>query len=50
MATYIVASIIAVIFIMIVVGEIKKRKEGLGGCSCGCSGCSMAGECHKTEL
>lgn len=47
--TIIIASIIAVIFVAIVVGEIKKRKSGQGSCSCGCSGCAMAESCHSTK-
>jgi len=46
--TIIVAAVIAVIFIAIVAGEIRKRKSGKGGCSCGgsCGGCAMSGMCH----
>ena len=46
MATFIVSAIIAVVFVLIIANEVKKRKNG-GGCSCGCSGCSMSGICHK---
>lgn len=45
--TIIVAAIIAVIFIAIVVNEIKKRKSGKGSCSCGCENCGMG--CHDKE-
>ncbi len=44
--TIIVAFIVGVIFIAIIVNEIKKRKSGQGGCSCGCGGCGMADVCH----
>ena len=46
-ATVIIAVIVAVIFVAIIVNEIKRRKSGKGSCSCGCSGCSMEGKCHK---
>lgn len=47
LSTIIVASVIAVAFAAIVVNEIKKRKNGQGGCSCGgncgiCGGSCMA--------
>ncbi len=46
--TLIIATIIAVIFIAIVLSEIKKRKNG-NGCSCGCGECSMSEMCHKND-
>jgi len=50
-STFIVAAIIAVIFIAIVVSEIRKRKNGKGSCSCGssCGGCAMSDCCHPKE-
>jgi len=47
--TIIVASIIALIFIAIVAGEIRKRRNGKGGCSCGCGGCAMRDACHQNN-
>ncbi len=49
--TVIVASVIALVVIAIIVNEIKKRKDGKGGCSCGgsCPGCAMNGTCHKPK-
>ncbi len=44
LATFFVAFIIAVVTILIVVSEIKKRKNG---CGCGCSGCALKDTCHK---
>ena len=46
--TIIVSLMIAVIFIAIVVNEVKKRKNG-HGCSCSCGSCSMQGICHGTQ-
>ena len=45
--TIIVASVIAIVFIIIVAGEIKKRKNGKGCCSC--AGCAMAETCHNKK-
>ncbi|MBQ8028566.1 MAG: FeoB-associated Cys-rich membrane protein [Clostridia bacterium] len=44
--TIIVGAVVAIIFVAIVVNEIKKRKQGKGGCSCGCSGCALKDSCH----
>ena len=45
--TILVATILAVIFVLIVTAEVKKRKKG--GCGCGCSGCANAGVCHSKK-
>ncbi len=44
--TILVAALVAVVFIAIVVSEIKKKKSGKGSCSCGgnCGVCPMG--CH----
>lgn len=49
--TFIIAAIVAVIFVAIVVSEIRKRKSGRGSCSCGgsCGACPMSGKCHQTD-
>lgn len=47
--TIIAATVIAVIFVAIIAGQIKRKKQGKGGCSCGCGGCSFKESCHKTE-
>lgn len=43
--TIIIASLVAIVFLAIVVAEVRKRKSGKGACSCGgsCGGC--AGGC-----
>lgn len=43
--TIIIASLVAIVFVAIVVSEVRKRKSGKGACSCGgsCGGC--AGGC-----
>ncbi len=45
--TIIIASIVAVIFVAIVVSEIIKKKKGKSSCSCGCGGCAFKDSCHK---
>ena len=41
--TIIIATVVAVIFIAIVVREVRNRKKGKGSCSCGgnCGACGM---------
>ena len=45
LSTIIISSIVAIVFVAIIVSMIKNRKKG--GCSCGCTGCSLKGSCHK---
>lgn len=47
--TIIVAAIVAAIFIAIVISGIRKRRNGSGGCSCGCGGCAMRDACHHQK-
>ncbi len=47
--TIIILSIIAVAFIAIVINEIRKKKQGRGGCSCGCGGCAFKDNCNKKQ-
>lgn len=46
--TIIIASLIAIIFLAIVIKGIINRKNGKSSCSCGggCKGCAMNGTCH----
>ncbi len=45
--TYLVAAIVAAIFIAIVVKGIINKKNGKHSCSCGsCSGCANSEFCH----
>ena len=46
LSTLIVGLIVAAVFAAIVANEIKKRKEGKGGCSCGCKNCGSSSVCH----
>ena len=47
--TFIVAAIVAILFLAIVVKGIQNKKNGKGGCSCGgsCGSCGMNGTCHS---
>lgn len=49
--TFIVALIVAVIFIAVIVVTIRNKKKGKGSCSCGgsCGTCPMGESCHKSE-
>ena len=44
--TIVVLLIVLAAFVLAVGNEIRKKKKGEGGCSCGCSGCAMKGVCH----
>lgn len=46
--TFIIASIIAVIFVAIIIKAIRDKKKGTSSCASGggCSGCAMSSECH----
>lgn len=45
--TVIVASIIAAIFLAIVIRGIINKKKGKSSCGCGCSGCALKDSCHN---
>ncbi|MDO4608658.1 MAG: FeoB-associated Cys-rich membrane protein [Clostridia bacterium] len=45
--TIIILSVIAVIFVAIVINEIRKKKQGKSSCSCGCGGCAFKDSCNK---
>ena len=47
--TIIVLLLVASLFGLALVHEVKKRKAGKGGCSCGCSNCAMSGVCHAKK-
>ena len=45
----IIAAVIGVIFVAIIVREIRNKKKGKSTCSCGCGGCAMSGMCHSEK-
>lgn len=48
-SSLIVGLIIFLVFTAIVVNEVKKRKSGRGGCSCGCESCAGCSLCHPEK-
>ena len=46
LSTFIVGLIVFLVFTAIVVREIKNRRSGKGGCSCGCENCGGSAICH----
>ncbi len=49
MPTLIISGLIGLLVVAIIINEIKKRKSGKGGCSCGCGGCAMKDKCHNNK-
>ncbi len=49
LATFIVGLIVFLIFAAAVYSEVKKRKNGQGGCSCGCENCAGSSMCHPQK-
>ena len=47
--TVLVAAVVGAIFVAIVARIIINKKNGKGGCSCGCGGCAMKDSCHATK-
>ncbi|MBQ9921763.1 MAG: FeoB-associated Cys-rich membrane protein [Clostridia bacterium] len=48
-ASYIILALIIAVCAAIAVKGIINRKNGKGGCSCGCGGCAMADKCHPKK-
>ena len=46
---YILIGGLAAVLVGIVVGLIKRKKEGKNGCGCGCSSCPSAGNCPSVQ-
>lgn len=49
LATIIISVILAVLIAAIIRNMYKKKKQGKGSCSCGCSNCAMSDMCHVDE-
>ena len=45
LSTFIVGLIVFLVFAAIVVREVKNRRSGKGGCSCGCESCGSVPAC-----
>ena len=44
--TAIVLAVLVIAVAFVVYRMVKAKKEGKGGCSCGCSSCPNSGICH----
>ena len=49
LGTVLVSAVILLILAAITVYEVRKKKSGKGGCSCGCGGCAMRELCHPQK-
>ncbi|MDE6521048.1 MAG: FeoB-associated Cys-rich membrane protein [Ruminococcus sp.] len=47
MGTFIVATVLATIIVLIIVKLIRDKKQGKTSCGCGCTNCAMKDKCHK---
>lgn len=49
--TILIAAIVAIIFLAIVIAEIRNKKKGKHSCSCGgsCESCGMNCSCHQNK-
>lgn len=51
MATFIIGTIVFILFLLAVSSIVKKNKNNKGGCGCNCSGCSTKELCsNKLEI
>ena len=46
-ATILIAALVAVLFIAVIVRQIRRHRQGKSSCSCGCGGCAMSGNCQS---
>ena len=49
MATVIIASIVAILFVAIIASEIHKKKTGKSACGCSCGSCDGCSACHQDK-
>ena len=49
MATVIIASIVAILFVAIIASEIHKKKTGKSSCGCSCGSCDGCNACHQDK-
>lgn len=47
LATIIIGTIVLGAMLLVIVKQVKKIKNGEGGCGCGCSGCSSSNGCNS---
>lgn len=46
LATILICAVLLAIVIGIIAGLLRKKKQGISSCGCGCSNCPMNGSCH----
>ncbi|GAA0078576.1 hypothetical protein UT300005_29550 [Clostridium sp. CTA-5] len=49
-ATILISVIIFALMALVIAKQVKKAKNGEGGCGCGCSGCPSASACHGIKF
>lgn len=49
MATVIIASVVAILFVAIIASEIHKKKTGKSSCGCSCGSCDGCNACHQDK-
>mgnify|MGYP003455590645 FL=1 len=47
--TILIGLLILAVFVAIIVQQVRKKKRGESGCSCGCSGCAGSDICHPKQ-
>lgn len=45
--TIIAGLMVLAIVASVIIGMIRKKKNGKSACGCGCAGCPLSGDCHK---
>lgn len=49
LATVIISIILAAVIAMIIINMVRKKKQGVSSCGCGCSSCALSDECGKNK-
>ncbi|MBQ7534379.1 MAG: FeoB-associated Cys-rich membrane protein [Stomatobaculum sp.] len=49
LSTFIVGLIVFLVFFAIVAHEVRNRRNGKSGCSCGCENCGGSALCHPQK-
>lgn len=47
--TVIISIILAAVIAMIIINMVRKKKQGVSSCGCGCSSCALSDECGKNK-
>lgn len=49
LATILICAILILIVFLIIRYLLRQKKAGKSSCGCGCSNCTMHGQCHSTH-